>query len=645
MSDKQSVYNLIKKQNGEGFARAIREFDSGIFDVPNLPAIVRYAGRDAFPLLNYLESLKQIEIKESASLLLEDPFTLLKKAGYDAFYADTLKKQNSIQYYYADMESLCTFRDPNRFKDYHIIHAIKEGADKLNRRDFNGKEKREDEYGTSVISIQILKKGGFISIKNRYNHTVEAPDNTFKSNPDNIIAGLSQSLKDYFSVDFASQPIDFDRDFILVDKRIFKYHLECQNRYFGDGFYVFNNKPYFINRDYQLLIDNFIVDFKENKVFQTDVYFCRPDANPEDAVFELIKQEVEAGGKLTLKKEGDLNLVYLDDRCIIKSKEGQMIGLYLNTREFLENPIFLHHDSIEEVVLENVKGVVLNSFKNCKNLKKVLLPNCFSLGDYSLYHLPQLQEVDLKKVNLVGNRVLTDIGLIEELNLPCLSSAGEGAFSGMRKVKKLSLPRLILLRVGALSQNPCLQEVELPKLNRMEAGNLSKCPKLERLELKNLAYIGWRCLSKNENLKEVNLPFVRTVQVGSLCCNESLTIVHMPKLTEIGDEVFSKNKNLKKLILNQLKRIEENCFCSNQRLEFLSLQNVTEIGYNCFYDNPNLKRIYLGALEKLSNYNLFLCSNKIKEVYAPLLQEEDKAKLVILCGKQIKYIPNIQLER
>ena len=55
MKDK-SVYDIIKKQNGEAFARAIRNFDSGIFEVNNLPEIVKYAGRNALPLLNYLES-------------------------------------------------------------------------------------------------------------------------------------------------------------------------------------------------------------------------------------------------------------------------------------------------------------------------------------------------------------------------------------------------------------------------------------------------------------------------------------------------------------------------------------------------------------------------------------------------------------
>lgn len=44
------------------------------------------------------------------------------------------------------------------------------------------------------MSIQMAKQGGFISIKNRYNHTVQ--------NPDNIIYGLSASLMQYFNIKF-----------------------------------------------------------------------------------------------------------------------------------------------------------------------------------------------------------------------------------------------------------------------------------------------------------------------------------------------------------------------------------------------------------------------------------------------------------
>ena len=163
------MYDIIKRQNGEAFAQGIRRFDNGLFEVPNLDKIVRYAGRNPVPILGFLESFKNIEIDETVEY--KDPFLLLKSVGYDAFVADTLNKQNSIERYFDQGEELCTFDDFSRFKNYHIIHCVKKGADKLKRADFK-EPRREDEYGTSVISIQILKTGGYISIKNRYNHSV-----------------------------------------------------------------------------------------------------------------------------------------------------------------------------------------------------------------------------------------------------------------------------------------------------------------------------------------------------------------------------------------------------------------------------------------------------------------------------------------
>ena len=174
----KTMYEIIKKQNGERFARAIRDCDNGIFDVPNIDKIVKYAGRDAEPILQYLASLKNIKIVETGNP--QNPFDLLDKAGYNAYVADTLGKQNAIRQYFAPGEELCTFRDSSRYLNYYIINAVRKDVDNIKRKDFKNPQ-REDEYGTSVLSIQILKKGGFISIKNRYNHTVQNPDNIFQA--------------------------------------------------------------------------------------------------------------------------------------------------------------------------------------------------------------------------------------------------------------------------------------------------------------------------------------------------------------------------------------------------------------------------------------------------------------------------------
>ena len=77
--------------------------------------------------MSYLISLKNIQIEEHA--VHRNPIELLDKAGYNAYVADTLEKQNAISKYYKDSEKLCTFRDPNRFKKYCIINAVRKDVD------------------------------------------------------------------------------------------------------------------------------------------------------------------------------------------------------------------------------------------------------------------------------------------------------------------------------------------------------------------------------------------------------------------------------------------------------------------------------------------------------------------------------------
>lgn len=261
MSD--DIFNKIKKQNGEGFAKAIREYDNGIFDIPNIVSVVKYAGNDARPLLNYLEALKDVKIEESSGEV-PSPLVLLDKAGYNAEYADTLEKQNSIQKYFEPNEKLCTFNDYFRFQRYYIVNAVKKNIDAIKRENFQN-PMREDEYGTSVISIQILKTGGFISIKNRYNSTVSSPDNTFSSNPDNIIAGLGQALQKYFNVDFSAQAAELPNRFTVANNKIVKYNYEINNVYFGKNFYM-KNGEIAVMPSHHIMMDYFIYDNKNQEI-------------------------------------------------------------------------------------------------------------------------------------------------------------------------------------------------------------------------------------------------------------------------------------------------------------------------------------------------------------------------------------------
>lgn len=275
-----SMYDKIKKQNGEKFAKTIRDYDNGIFDIPNIENIVKHAGNDAEPLMNYLISLKNIKIKEVKEIVFFGD--LLKKAGYEYLIADTKEKQNSIKKFYRPNEIICTIGS-DRYKHYHVIHVWKTNAEKIKPLP---NPTREDEYGTSVMSIQISKKGGFISIKNRYNHTVSNPDNTLNSNPDNIIDGLSASLKDYFKVDFSSQKAAIDGSYMIYDKRIINYNYEINGVFIGENCYIKNGKLVEIDKNTQLIIDYIVLDIPSKKVIKIV-------DNIEDCFPELFQEEIK----------------------------------------------------------------------------------------------------------------------------------------------------------------------------------------------------------------------------------------------------------------------------------------------------------------------------------------------------------------
>ena len=325
----KSMFDIIKKQNGERFAKAIRNYDNGIFDIVNLDKLVKYAGRDAEPIMEYLVSLKNIQIEEQSVHM--NPLELLSQAGYDAYIADTLEKQNEIERYYEPNEKLCTFRDPTRFERYYIINAVRKDVDKIKRSDFK-KPQREDEYGTSVLSIQILKIGGFISIKNRYNHTVPNPDNTLNSNPDNIIPGLSDAIRHHFDVDFSSRHVNLPRGYTIVNNQIVRYDIERNNVYCAENFFVKDGVIHEIDKRSQIMLGNgLLLDLQKKEV--SDITETPEEKNlraivVRDKFIESINEEL-ANKKIQTTKNplGGYDIV-ADGKVVLTIENGDLV--YIN---------------------------------------------------------------------------------------------------------------------------------------------------------------------------------------------------------------------------------------------------------------------------------------------------------------------------
>jgi hypothetical protein len=277
------TYKKIKSSNGSEFANALRTHCPQAFVLDDLPEILKHAGRcpdDAKALSPSLLELYHEKVQDNGETKPKEeprcPFELLKDAGYDAYHADTQEKQDAIKKYFASGEALCTF-GTSRYKDYVVINAVHKDVDKLKRSDFNGKEKRQDAYGASVISIQF--KNGFISIKNRYNHKVPNCDCTFGNNPDNIIEGLTAALQKRFGVSFKAAKSSLPDKFIMCGDRFFKYHIEINGKYYGNDAVLDNGSIVEMNKDYERLYAYFVFDVKSKtlRLYDKTVNDAFPD--------------------------------------------------------------------------------------------------------------------------------------------------------------------------------------------------------------------------------------------------------------------------------------------------------------------------------------------------------------------------------
>lgn len=216
-------------------------------------------------IFNYFNSGLEVERKNN---ILKNPEELLKEAGYILYKCNTEEEIQSFKKYYDSNEELCTFKG-GRLETCFVYFAVKENALDIKR---SNNPQREDEYGTSVISIQFSRdKSRRLSIKNRYNHTVTCPDATFANNLDNIIPGLTDSFAKFEGMNQKNINTNFYLDNYVqdVDGKYYKYNFERDNVYFCK-----NNKiirDFVCNNDYvevekYLFVENYVFDLKEKKI-------------------------------------------------------------------------------------------------------------------------------------------------------------------------------------------------------------------------------------------------------------------------------------------------------------------------------------------------------------------------------------------
>lgn len=425
------------------------------------------------------------------------PNEIFDELGYDFYECKTLDDVMRFKKYYAFNEELCTFSE-NRLLRNYVFWAVKRDAFSLNREDFINPN-RQDEYGTSVISIQFTRNDSHtLSIKNRYNHTVNNCDATYNNNLDNIYKGLTYSFeKKYGLVQKNITNIDFALDGYVIanDGRYYKYNNEYSNIYYCD-----NN----------IIIDNFEVKkFEPEKYIIIDCY-----------VVDLVNKTIKLYDDRLYDSFIDTvsNIV---DIKVYKNISDKLVKIFLNDGSCYEISLN-QNNSIIGVKNDSIKKVDDYFMPFSKNIKYLSLSNASEIGHCFLWGNKELIDVNLDSVVLISDFFLNNNEKLEHISLPNCVEIGNKFLYSNRTLKSFNLPNAMIIRDSFLYNNLDMDVLDLP----------------------NVLMIGSNFMSCNNSLSNVNIESVCEIERYFLYSNKVLKDICVPNLVKCGAFFLIKNNNV-----------------------------------------------------------------------------------------------------
>jgi len=509
---------------------------------------------------SYIYSKVDVENPEKKMIEEKTPYELLKKVGYNLTECLTEEEIQKFKRYYKPREELCTFRG-GRLNSCVVFWAVKENAEDIKREDFDN-PKREDEYGTSVMGIQFNKHGRCtVSIKNRYNHTVNNPDATYGNDLDRIAPGLTKSfeklLQRQYGLELNSSNLEsFELPGYVVanDGKYYKYNMEIHGAYYCPGNIVIKNgevthigKP-----EEGILIDYFYID-KKNKTIKV----C---GDIEDSFVD------------DLQKIENIEVVKSEDENI-----NRIIKVYLQD---IEEPVLIGIDENNQIVKYVNKNVTIISDEFLgynKGITKLELPNLTLVGDEFLSANEGLNKLELLNLTQVGNDFLLCNKELTRLEMPNLIRTGDNFLYYNKELTRLELPNLIRTGDYFLYYNKELTKLELPNLTQVGDKFLEKNEEITELELPKLTQVGDYFLGWNKGLTKLKLLKLTRAGDRFLSINKELTKLELPRLTQVGDDFLGWNKGLTKLELPRLTQVGDDFLCSNKMLIRLEVPKLPEL--------------------------------------------------------------------
>lgn len=328
---------------------------------------------------NYIYSKIDVEKEKPEIIGEKTPYQLLDENGYNLYECNSEEEIQSFKKYYKSGEELCTFHGGNRLNRCVVFFAVKKDVEEIKREDFNN-PKREDEYGTSVMSIQFTKsQNSTVSIKNRYNHTVNNPDATYGNDLDKIVPGLRQSFEKLLSergLTLNSSNIEafYIPGYVVADDgKYYKYNMEINGNYYCPGNVIIDHGNVIkLKPEKQELIDYFILD-KENKTLSLYDISLERDSFIDgfkniDSIEMVNNNNSEQKTKtITIKEKSSDKPITIE----INKESNSIIGYTNENLTNLGDNFLKYNAQLSNIEIPNVTSIEDDVLENNKGLKKL----------------------------------------------------------------------------------------------------------------------------------------------------------------------------------------------------------------------------------------------------------------------------------
>ena len=438
--------------------------------------------------------LKQIKKnQEKLTLTNKTPKELLKEKGYKLYKCETEREIHEFRKYYTDTEKLCTFNG-KRLETCIVFFAIKENAEKLKREDFKN-PKREDEYGTSVISIQFSKNNHTLSIKNRYNHTVQNPDATFKNNLENIIPGLTHSFEKEYGLKINQQSnIELELPgYISINGKLYKYNYEINNTYYCPNNIIIKNGEIITYPHEKYIIMDYLILDKTNKTIT--LY----DKNIKDGLI----YEYKSISKIEEKKEKDKKIITIETKeghhsTITLNNQNQIIEYKNNNIEIMEANFAKYNKTINNLELNSLKQMKDNCFNENKDLETVNIPNIILMGKNCFEKNTKINILNIKNIIKMDDNCFTNNEKLRYLYAPYLKEMGNFCFKWNEKQECINISNIEKIGYSCFSNNKKLKYLYTPKIKKIESDCFRSAP-LEIIIAPNLIECKSRIIKQISN--------------------------------------------------------------------------------------------------------------------------------------------------